>query len=169
MSNYSLKVASTEYHTVKSKPSHLKVEVKGRHHICIVRKALHGQELTIRVSVYWGYSIFLKTWAHDQVLKMLVIKYKPPKIPSPFSLWDNNQLHNSYHRSPSLTGNCKNRTGMRKPHFMRQRTMRLHVLKLGTHVALLKPTYSVPAMLFKNSITYNNIIFTDGSVGTPNQ
>lgn len=74
---------------------------------------------------------------------------------SPFSLSSNNQLHNSCRQFPSPTGNCRNITGIRKLHFMCCIMIRLYFL--NTHVALLKLTYLLPAILFTNSITWYDI------------
>lgn len=66
MSNHIFQVLSTQHHTVKNQLPHLKVEVKGRNHVCIVRKALQGHRLTIRVDNYEAiHSIQVKLYCNQ--------------------------------------------------------------------------------------------------------
>lgn len=83
----------------KKRQSHLKVKVQGRHHVCIVRKALQGFT-SVRICIFFSENLI-----STHVLHVIWLKNSKGHNYLLFSLWGNNQLHNSCHWSPSLTGN----------------------------------------------------------------
>lgn len=141
--------------------SYLKVEVKGCHHVYIVRKALQGLK-SVRIL---NDSENLIT---EQALEVTIIQHKIPKKTHLFLFEVITNCIIPITSFPLWLETART-TDIRKLHSMWHMTVRSCFLKHRTHVALLKLTYSVPAILFKNSITWYNIIFTHWSVRRPNK